>query len=76
MSVTSRGDIVFSSQVESAHSLCNSAHKSTAIELHDQYEMDPNAMLRVMLTREYKRKYTAVVKIQKIWRGYQTRSSQ
>jgi len=35
--------------------------------------MDPNAMLRVMLTREYKRKYAAVVKIQKIWRGYQTR---
>lgn len=30
-------------------------------------------MLRVMLKREYKKKVTAVIKIQKIWRGYQTR---
>lgn len=30
-------------------------------------------MLRIMLRKEYKRKVAAVIKIQKIWRGYQTR---
>lgn len=35
--------------------------------------MDPQALLRIHLKKEYKKKVAAVIKIQKIWRGYQTR---
>lgn len=35
--------------------------------------IDPNLRLEISIKREYRRKEVAATKIQKIWRGFQTR---
>lgn len=40
---------------------------------NNDFRLDTNNLLRIHLKKEHKKRINAAMKIQKIWRGYQTR---
>ena len=72
-SMTSSGEVFFSSYAESRDEMESKIPFIKSKKASYDMNIDPNVALEKNIKREFRRKEQAVIKIQKIWRGYQTR---